>query len=127
MSAEEQVEEPKQTKKIAVKEDPLAKKLDALSKKVDALIEKLAPAEKEDADPRDALLKRYADAFRTILADALPKEKLDAMTPEELLIAHDLKTNIKVDSNEVGNNPPKGKTDAKDVSYADEMRKVIFK
>ena len=127
MSVEEQVEEPKQTKKIVGKEDPLAKKLDALSKKVDALIEKLAPAEKEDADPRDALLKRYADAFRTILADALPKEKLDAMTPEELLIAHDLKTNIKVDSKEVGNDL-KGKTDAKkDISYANQMRGVVFK
>lgn len=126
MPEDEQIEEPKSKKGSS--DPPILKKLDALTKKIDALEEKLAPEQKEDADPRDALIKKGAEAFRGILADALPKEKLDAMSFEELLIAHELKS--KLDSakpKEVGNEL-KGKEDAKkDVSYAEKMRGVVFK
>jgi hypothetical protein len=93
-------------------------KLDALTKAIEAMVPK------EDSKPKkDPIIEKAEVALRNLLKDNLPKEKLDSMDLHELTIAAEIIPIKHVTLNE----PPKGKTDAKDVSYADEMKKVVFK
>lgn len=122
--SEENDPEIKLTKKQAGLLEKLVKKFDALEKKVDSLTEE--SEEKEDADPRDVLIGKFGDAIKGILDGALPKEKLDAMSPEELLIAFDLKGKLDSEKKQEIGNEIKQKQDA-DISYADKVRGVVFK
>lgn len=115
-------------KEISSKDEKnILKKLDALVKKVDALEASLKTEEKEkeDSDPRDILLKRYAETIKNSLEGVLPKEKLDSMTPEELLIASELHKSMKIEKKEIGNEI---KIDSENIgSYADKIKGVVFK
>jgi len=63
----------------------------ALTEKVDALIKALTPPETPKEDARDKSLAKGINFFKTYLANALPKEKLDALTFDELVLAAELK------------------------------------
>ena len=102
----------------------LMKKIDSIAKEVKAL--KKEDTEKEDSDPRDILLNKGEVVFRTLLKDNLSSEKLDTMNFNDLILAYELKAEMKEDvkEKEVGNKME----DKKDtISYADKMLGVVFK
>lgn len=102
----------------------LMKKIDSIAKEVKAL--KKEDTEKEDSDPRDILLNKGEVVFRTLLKDNLSSEKLDTMNFNDLILAYELKAEMKEDvkEKEVGNKVE----DKKDtISYADKMLGVVFK
>jgi len=127
MSEEIETEETPKTKskKKSTRKAPtltkIMKKLDSIEKRLES-IEEGEVEEKEDADPRDALIEKAEGVLRTILEGALPKEKLDAMPISDLITAYELKGQIKTE--EVGNPAPKSDSDKKDLSYAQKMLKV---
>ena len=76
----------------------------ALTEKLDAALERLEKLEnppepeiKEDAEPPvDPRITKAEALVREILKDNLPKEKLDSMGLDELILAHELKSTLKV-------------------------------
>lgn len=86
----------------------------AMSAKVDALIssvEALKPKEdtKPPANPLQPLIDKGTIFMRTYLKDKLPKEKLDTLSYDELLLAADLASTLK--PTVPLNAPPIGKSD----------------
>jgi len=77
----------------------------ALTEKLDAALERLEKLEnppepeiKEDAKPPvDPRIPKAENLIRGILKDNLPKEKLDSMGLDELMLAHDLRSTMKVE------------------------------
>lgn len=74
----------------------LVSKMDTLSKTVDKLTQEKPPEETDSTDKtdtRDLSLKKGVDYFRNILKDALPKEKLDTLSFDELVLVAEIKQN----------------------------------
>lgn len=83
----------------------------ALAEKVDALIKALTPPETPKEDARDHSLAKGVSFFKTYLEKVLPKEKLDTLTFDELVLAAELKAQIQPP--QLNPAPPINKTDAK--------------
>ena len=91
----------------------LTAKLDALTKIVETLVK---PPEDEPApktDARDVSITRGTAFLKEFLAKDLTKEKLDAYTFNDLLVAAELKTSIMPNLN-LNPAPPLSKEDAVD-------------
>jgi len=87
----------------------LVSKMDTLSKEIETIKKPPETPTADKTDTRDASLEKGKSYFRTILKDALPKEKLDALSFDELVLVAELKQN---DSH--FNPPPQiNKTDTK--------------
>ena len=90
------------------KKDPieeLSLKLDAALERLDKL-ENPEPEVHEDADPVDPRIEKAETLIRGLLKDNLPSEKLDAMDLDGLMLAHDLKSTMKIERSKPA--PPSG-------------------
>ena len=84
----------------------------ALVAKVDALAAALEPPTTPKEDARDVSLAKGTSFFKTYLEKVLPKEKLDTLTFDELVLAAELKAQIQPPK--LNPAPPIDKTDAAD-------------
>lgn len=103
---------------------PILEKLDAMEQRLESL--EHPPEEEsieEKTDARDLSLEKGKSFFKSYLKDALPKEKLDAYTFEELLVAAELKSTFS--NSTVNPAPPLTKTDHKEDPRPSWMRPVV--
>ena len=89
----------------------LVSKLDALSYDVESLKPKEDPDPTPKTDARDTSIAKGKAFFITYLDKVLPKEKLDTLSFDELVLAAELKSVIKPSN--LNPAPPISKTDAK--------------
>lgn len=69
----------------------LVSKMDTFSKQLESLTPKEQPDPADKIDTRDTSLAKGKAYFLTFLKDTLPKEKLDTLTFDELVLAAELK------------------------------------
>jgi len=84
--------------------------IEEVSAKLDTLLVQLTPKETPKVDARDTSLTKGALFLRKHLEGVLPKEKLDALSFDDLLLVAEMKTEIKQPTL---NPAPTSKPDAK--------------
>ena len=85
----------------------LSAKLDAVMERVEKLEQPVEPEAKEDAEvPVDPRITKAEGLIRGLLKDNLPSEKLDSMGLDALMLAHDLRSSMKIERSKPS--PPSG-------------------